>query len=67
MAEIVQAILEVSTYAALLVLAFILFFKMHKHAIDKIQENSNNSVKEIKEAYEDSYNKLMLYIDRHSK
>ena len=59
-----QQLSEASVYAILLVLGFVLFYFMHKGSVKNIKEISENSIKEIRTAYQDSYDKLMKYIEK---
>lgn len=64
---ILQELSEASVYAVLMVLAFVLFFAMYKFAVSKMETMMNNAIDTIKDAYKDSNDKLMQYVDRHPR
>jgi len=61
---IVAKLAETSPYALLLVLGFSLFYFMFRRCFGEVRFLSEHSIKEIRTAYEDSYKKLMDYLDR---
>lgn len=51
--DVLKGLLEASPYAVLLVLAFVLFYFMHKKAMDALKDNTEKTIAEIRKAYSD--------------
>lgn len=56
--EFLTELLKASPYAVLLVLAFVLFFFMHRNSVKEIREGYAQAIKEIRLAYNDSANNI---------
>ena len=54
---ILSELLKISPFSVLLVLGFVLFYYMHKKAIEVIKDFSEKSIHEIRNAYHDAYNR----------
>ncbi len=65
--EILQQLSEASVYAVLLVLAFVLFYFMHKNSIKNLKDFSNSSIEQIRKAYQDSNERLIKFMENVTK
>ena len=65
--SILQQLSEASVYAVLLVLGFVLFYKMHKDSVEELKKLSETSIKEIRAAYQDSNERFVKVMEAISK
>ena len=63
----IQVIADAGVYAVLLVLAFYLFYKIHKNDVNKLESIMDKSIEAIKQSYKDSHDSLNEYIEKYAK
>lgn len=59
---VLMELLGTSPYAVLLVLAFVLFYLVHKSDINELNKSHDSAIDVIQAAYKESYDKLVLYL-----
>lgn len=65
--SVLKDLAEISPFAVLLVLAFALFYHMHKKSIEAINDNFKESISEIRQAYKDANDHAQKQLEETTK